>query len=106
VGVDKSFTAKDGSIDPPGPGRNGERDFRDEKRSNATHASTSDPEAQLYKKRPGKEAKLSFMGHALMENRRGLIVVAIVTKATGSAEREAAEAMIVRRFTGRQKPAV
>jgi transposase len=96
----KSFTAKDGSSDPPGPGRNGERDFHGEKRGNATHASTTDPEAQLYKKGPGKEAKLSFMGHALMENRSGLIVAATVTKATGTAEREAAEVMIVRRSPG------
>src|SRR5271166_3865305 len=51
----KSFKAKDGSSDPPGPGRNGERDFHGEKRCNATHASTTDPEAQLYRKGPGKE---------------------------------------------------
>jgi hypothetical protein len=59
----KSFTAKDGSSDPPEPGRNGERDFHGEKRGNAAHPSTTDPEAQLYKKWPGKEAKLSFIGH-------------------------------------------
>ena len=58
----KSFRAKDGSDDPPGPGRNGERDFHGEKRSNATHASTTDPEAQLYRKGRGKEAKLSLHG--------------------------------------------
>jgi hypothetical protein len=51
----------------PGPGRNGERDFHGEKPSNTTHASTTDPEAQLYRKGRGNEAKLSFMGHALME---------------------------------------
>jgi transposase len=96
----KSFKARDGSDDPPGPGRNGERNFHGEKRSNATHASTTDPEAQLYKKGPGKEAKLSFMGHTLMENRNGLIVAAALTKATGTAEREAAEEMIVRRSPG------
>jgi Transposase DDE domain len=96
----KSFKAKDGSDDPPGPGRNGERNFHGEKRSNATHASTTDPEAQLYKKGPGKEAKLSFMGHTLMENRNGLIVAAALTKATGTAERKAAEEMIVRRSPG------
>src|SRR4029077_13799754 len=79
-----------------GGGRNGERDFHGEKRSNSTHASTTDPEAQLYKKGPGKEAKLSFTGHALMENRSGLIVATTVTKATGTAERKAAEDMIVR----------
>src|SRR6267154_240348 len=96
----KSFKAKDGSDDPPGPGRNGERNFHGEKRSNATHASTTDPEAQLYKKGPGKEAKLSFMGHTLMENRNGLIVAAALTKATGTAERTAAEEMIVRHSPG------
>ena len=96
----KSFTAKDGSSDPPAPGRNGERDFHGEKRSNASHVSTTDPEAQLYKKGPGKEAKLSFIGHALMENRSGLIVAATVTKATGTAERKAAEEMIVRGSPG------
>jgi len=96
----KSFKAKDGSGDPPGPGRNGERDFHGEKRSNATHVSTTDPEAQLYRKGRGKEAKLSFMGHTLMENRNGLIVVAALTKATGTAERSAAEEMIVRHSPG------
>ncbi len=63
----KSFRAKDGSDEPPSGGRNGERDFHGETRGNDTHASTTDPEAQLYRKGPGKEAKLSFMGHALME---------------------------------------
>jgi transposase len=96
----KSFKAKDGSGDPPGPGRNSERDFHGEKRSNATHVSTTDPEAQLYRKGRGKEAKLSFMGHALMENRNGLIVAAALTKATGTAERTAAEEMIVRHSPG------
>ena len=96
----KSFKAKDGSSEPPGSGRNGERDFHGEKRSNATHASTTDPEAQLYRKGRGKEAKLSFMGHTLMENRSGLIVAATLTKATGTAERAAAEEMIVRHSPG------
>ena len=68
----QSFRPKDGSGEPPGPGRNGERDFHGEKRSNATHASTSDPEARLYRKGNGQPAKLAFMGHALMENRNGL----------------------------------
>jgi transposase len=96
----KSFKAKDGSSEPPGSGRNGERDFHGEKRSNATHVSTTDPEAQLYRKGRGKEAKLSFMGHTLMENRNGLIVAAALTKATGTAERSAAEEMIVRHSPG------
>src|SRR3954463_2032138 len=99
----KSFRAKDGSDDPPGSGRNGERDFHGEKRSNATHASTTDPEAQLYRKGRGKEAKLSFMGHVLMENRSGLIVAAMLTQATGTAERKAAEAMIVRHSPGARR---
>jgi transposase len=96
----KSFKAKDGSDDPPGPGRNGERDFHGEKRSNASHVSTTDPEAQLYRKGRGKEAKLSFMGHTLMENRSGLVVAAVLTRATGTAERAAAEEMIVRHSPG------
>src|SRR6195256_3452909 len=99
----KSFRAKDGSDDPPGSGRNGERDFHGEKRSNATHASTTDPEAQLYRKGRGKEAKLSFMGHTLMENRSGLIVAATLTQATGTAERKAAEEMIVRHSPGARR---
>ena len=99
----KSFKAKDGSSDPPGPGRNGERDFHGEKPANATHASTTDPEAKLYRKGHGKEAKLSFMGHTLMENRSGLIVAATLTQATGTAERTAAEEMIVRYSPGAQR---
>jgi transposase len=90
----KSFRAKDGSDEPPTPGRNGERNFHDEKRSNDTHASTTDPEAKLYKKGKGKEAKLCFMGHALMENRHGLVVQADTTEANGTAERQAALEMI------------
>ena len=75
-------------------GRNGEADFHGEKRSNETHASTTDPEARLYRKGPGKEAKLCFMGHALMENRNGLVVDACLTPADGHAERIAALHMI------------
>ena len=65
-----------------------------ERRSNETHASTTDPQARLYRKGDGMEAKLCFMGHALMENRNGLIVDACVTQADGHAERIAALAMI------------
>jgi hypothetical protein len=71
----KSFKPKDD--DEPSAdagGRNREADFRGQKRSNETHTSTTDPEARLYRKGPGKEAKLCFMGHALMENRNGLVV--------------------------------
>ena len=87
----KSFKPKDGD-EPlgPGGGRNGEADFHGQKRSNDTHASTTDPEARLYRKGPGKEAKLCFMGHALMENCNGLLVDACVTWADGHAERIAA----------------
>jgi transposase len=74
--------------------RNAEVDFHGQKRSNATHASATDPEARLYRKGKGKEARLSFMGHALAENRHGLIVEAALTPATGTAEREAAKGMI------------
>src|SRR3954454_13355792 len=90
----KSFRPKHGSGEPPGPGRNGERDFRGEKRSNDTHASTTDPDARLYKKAEGQAAKLCHMGHVLIENRHGLVVDTKTTLATGTAEREAAVAMI------------
>jgi len=84
----KSFRPKDGSGEPPGPGRNGERDFRGEKRSN------TDPDARLFKKAAGQASRLCHMGHALMENRNGLVVDATLTTATGTAEREAALAMV------------
>src|SRR5271169_4794125 len=94
----KSFRRKDGSDKgPDGPGRNAERSFHKEKRSNETHASTTDPEARLYKKGDGQPAKLSYMGHALMENRNGLAILGGVSQATGTAEREMALAMIDRR---------
>lgn len=98
----KSFQRKDGSGEPPGPGRNGERDFHGEKRSNETHASTTDPDARLYRKSAGRESRLCYMGHALMENRNGLAVMARLTHATGKAEREAALDMIDARATGRR----
>jgi transposase len=88
---------QDGSAptaEPPARGRNAEVDFHGQKRSNDTHASRTDPEARLYRKGPGKEAKLCFMGHALMENRSGLVVDACLTQADGHAEREAALALI------------
>jgi transposase len=90
----KSFRPKDGSGTPPGAGRNGARDFHGERRKNDTHASTTDPDARLFRKGPGKEARLCFMGHALMENRHGLIVDAVTTRASGHAERLAAIALI------------
>lgn len=96
----KSFRRKDGKDEPPWAGRNGERDFHKDKRSNATHASTTDADARLYKKGKGKEAKLSFIGHLLMENRNGLIVDARLSRATGTAEPEAALAMLGDRPAG------
>jgi transposase len=80
--------------------RNAEVDFRGERRSNATHASTTDPEARLFKKSPGSGALLCFMGHSLMENRSGLIVQADLTRADGHAERRAAIDMLHRHSPG------
>jgi transposase len=75
-------------------GRNAPADFRGEKRSNDTHRSTTDPDARLYRKGPGMEARLCFIGHALMENRSGLIVDARLTRVSGHAERLAALDMV------------
>ena len=85
---------------PARQNRNAEVDFRGERRSNATHASTTDPEARLYKKSPGTGAMLCFIGHALMENRNGLIVQGDLTQADGHAERRAALDMIHRHSPG------
>lgn len=95
----KSFKPKgEGGGDPPaagpGGGRNAAVDFKGEKRSNQTHRSTSDPDAMLYRKGPGMEAKLCFIGHGLMENRSGLLVDARLTRVSGHAERLAALEMI------------
>jgi transposase len=90
----KSFRPKDGSGGPPAPGRNGEGDFHGQSRTNDSHESTTDLDARLYRKGPGREAKLCFMGHALMENRHGLVVDACLTKADGHAERIAGLHMI------------
>ncbi|MDE2631417.1 MAG: IS5 family transposase [Alphaproteobacteria bacterium] len=93
----KRFRRKDGQDnDNDGPGRNAERSFHKEKRSNETHESTTDPEARLYKKGDGQPAKLCYMGHALMENRHGLAVRGCVSQATGMAEREEALGLIKR----------
>lgn len=96
----KSFRAKDGGDEPPAPGRNGERDFHGEKRANDTHESTTDPDAKLFRKGNGQPAKLCFMGHALMENRSGLVVQAHLSQASGTAEREAAIHMVNRQSPG------
>jgi transposase len=84
----KSFRSKDGSDDGDGT------DFHGQKRSNETHESTTDADARLYKKSYGKESKLSYLGHALVENRNGLIAAAMVTHADGFAERDAALLML------------
>ena len=91
----KSFQRKEAEAPSPPPDDPGHPsiDFRGERRTNATHASTTDPEARLYKKAKGQEAQLAYLGHVLMENRHGLVVDTRVTQATGTAEREAALAM-------------
>ena len=99
----KSFRRRDGSDDDhQGPGRNAERNFHKETRSNETHQSMTDPEARLYKKGDGQPAKLCYIGHAMMENRNGLAVDGGITQASGTAEREAALAMLDSR-TGRRR---
>jgi hypothetical protein len=90
----KSFRRTDGNDQDAGPGRNGARDFHNDRRSNETHASTTDPDARLAKKSKGSEAKPAFAGHLLMENRNGLLVDARLTHATGTAECEAALDML------------
>jgi transposase len=92
----KSFRPKEGDGTPPSGGRNGSLDFRGERRRNTSHASTTDPDALLYRKGPGMEARLCFVGHVLMENRSGLVVDAELTRASGHAERLAALAMLDR----------
>ena len=94
----KSFRRKDGSDDdnPDGMGRNAGRNFQGEQRTNDTHASTTDPEARMYRKSNAHPAKLCYAGHVLMENRNGLVVDAKVNQASGLAEREAALEMLAR----------
>jgi transposase len=89
----KSYRPRDEDKPPSDGGRNPSIDFRGEKRSRDTHESKTDPDAYLYKKSGGTAAKLSYLGHILMENRNGLVTDAQVTQATGTAEREAAVAM-------------
>jgi len=86
----KSFCAGGDHGEPPEGGRNGERDFRKEKRSNETHASTTDPDARLYRKSKGSDSRLAYLGHVLMGNCNGLAVDGAATPATGSGRREAA----------------
>jgi transposase len=90
----KSFQRKDGKNPPPDDPGNPTVNFHGEKRSNQTHSSKTDPEAKLARKGPGKEAKLSFSGNLLVENRNGLIVSSEVFEANGTAERDAALVML------------
>jgi transposase len=92
----KSFKPRTDPPPPPADADSGNPnvDFRGQKRTNDTHASTTDPDARLYKKAKGQEAKLAFLGHVLMENRHGLVVETRLTKATGTAEREASVEMV------------
>jgi hypothetical protein len=92
----RSFRPKDGSDED---GSN----FHGQTRKNDTHQSTTDPDSRLYRKAAGREAKLSYMGHVTMENRHGLAVAGMLSKATGMAERRASEAMLAirRRLSGR-----
>jgi transposase len=91
----KSFRPKDDPpTAPPNDPGNPTVDFHEERRSNASHASTTDPEARLYRRSKGREAKLSYMAHVVMENRNGLIVQAQATIATGTAETQTAETLV------------
>ena len=91
----KSFRPKDGQ-DPPPPdaGRNADTDWKGRPRSNDTHASTTDPDARLYRKSKRVEALMCYQGHTIMENRSGLVVAAVATHADGFGERQAAVAML------------
>lgn len=92
----KSFQRKDGGDDQPG-------EFRGQQRRNETHASKTDPEAKLYRKGNGQEAKLGYLGHVLMDNRHGLITDALLTQADGTAERDAALVMLYRHWRKRRQ---
>ena len=95
----KSFVPKDGPNEPPQAGdggRNAQADWRGKKRSNDTHASTTDADARLYRKSDNTPAVLGYLGHILMENRSGLVVGAVVSHADGRAEREQALRLIER----------
>lgn len=92
----KSFQKKDGDDKNPG-------EFRGDQRRNATHESKTDPEARLYRKGNGQEAKLGYLGHVLMENRHGFIVNAMLTQADGTAERDAALLMLYQQWRQRRQ---
>jgi IS5 family transposase len=89
----KSFQAKD---EPPADGAG--RDFHGQSRTNDTHASTTDPDARLYRKTSTGEARLAYLGHLQIENRHGLIVDAMATAADGTAERDAAMLLLHRQW--------
>ena len=95
----KSFRRKGSGDDGPDAGKN----FHGEKRSNETHQSKTDPESRLYKKSYGQEAKLSYLGHTVVENRNGLIVAAMTTQADGTAERDAAILQLADLTAGRRR---
>jgi hypothetical protein len=90
----KSFQSKEKKTPPPDDPGNPTVNFHGEKRCNDTHASKTDPQSQLARKGPGKEAKLSYSGNLLVENGNGLIVDAEVFQANGTAERDAALVMM------------
>src|SRR6476660_3656182 len=94
----KSFRRKDEDDGPKDGGA-----FHGEPRRNDTHASRTDPEARLYKKSAGQEAKLSYLGHTLVENRNGLVVAAMATRADGTAERDAGLLMVADLTKGRRR---
>ena len=93
----KSFKPKRAKTDDDGS------NFHGQVRKNDTHQSTTDPEAKLYRKANGREAKLSYLGHALMENRNGLAVGGMVTPADGTAERRASEALLKKQAKGSKR---
>ena len=103
VGFDEELRGEGRFDEPPSAGRNGERDFHHETRSNATHTSSTDPESKLYKKGKGKEAKLSFIGNVMTENRNGFVVAADLREASDTAEHAAASTMIVRYSPGNKR---
>lgn len=98
----KSFKPRDDDQEPPA-GKNPTRDFRGEKLANDTHASTTDPEARLYRKSSTHASRLSFAAHILTENRNGLVMVSTVTEADGFAERDAAEKMLGNVTNGKRR---
>jgi hypothetical protein len=99
----KSFQPKDGPPGPPPPGRNTEVSFRGQRRANATHGSTTDPEARMARKSTGTAAKLSYTGHLLMEHRNALLVDIELSEATGYAERDTALEMLGRLPTTKRR---